>query len=344
MKKAALLIAMATYFLSNAVFAAEWEHALHEGSPRLLFYTLMKERPSGSLKTIQQLLHNFGLQKNDRPFQLISKSVKLEPIAYYDDNINGGIPSETIQVGSFEFTVAEDSRAKSGIVLGGGLGVAGTYALRFGETLTLGANLSLEHSFEHKISKANLSGYGCYQKYLEQWTFADLCLSIYSKYKEQSRENVVSPSYSLTKFFSSDFGSHDFKTSVGWTIHDDYNKPYVSFSGSTVFPEFGVVSSSIYLSNSVEGSHTRTWGTSIGVGTPLLGEYTKFNATYYAEEGSELFGNLRKDRVFELGVSRPITKRVQVRISYEDRSSTLAAFDSGSLNVRFDLKPWSLVD
>ena len=282
--------------------------------------------------------------KGDRPFRLLSKSVRLEPIAYYDGNINGGIPSDTIQAGPFTFTVAEESRAKSGIVLGGRLGIAGTYALRFGETLSLGANVSLEHSFEHEISKANFSGFGCYQKYLEQWMFADFCLSVNSKYKEQSQENTISPSISLTKFFSSDFGSHDVKTTVGWVVHDDYNKPYVNFSSSTVLPDFGVVSSSLYLSDVVEGNHTRTWGTSIGVGTPILGKYTKFNATYYVEKGSALFGNERKDRIVEVGVSRPIHERVQLRVSYENRTSTIAAFDNGSLNVRFDLKPWSLVD
>lgn len=343
-KKLSSLIVMITLSLSSAAFASEWEHALNEGSPRLLFYTLVKEKPSGSLRTIRQLLNNFGMAKGDRPFRLLSRSVRLEPIGYYDININGGIPSDTIKVGPLTFKVAEESRAKSGIVLGGRLGVYGTYGLRFGETLSLGANIGIEHSFEHNFSKASLSGFGCYQKYVEHWMFADFCLSVNSRYKEQSQENTISPNVSLTKFFSSSFGSHDFKTNIGWIVHDDYNKPYVNVSSSTVFPDFGVVSLSLYLSDNVEGNHTRTWGTSIGVGTPVLGKYTKFNATHYVEEGTALFGNERKDRVFEVGVSRPVHERVNLRIAYEQRASKIAAFDDGSLSVRFDLRPWSLID
>jgi len=333
---------VASCFLGpNSTQAAEWEYALNQGSTRLLLFTLIKEEPRGADARVQQLLRNTGMIHKADTAQPISSTTYAQPLLSYDYNINGGIPSDTIQLGPFEFLIDEDSRAKSGFLLGGKVGHARKYSLDFGQTLSMGLSGSFEYSFKHEISKAVGSVFGCYEKYLKNWTFIDLCLSANVVNREKAKDRVISPSISLSKYFSTDLGSHEIKASFGGILHQDYSKPYLNISGTTVFPDFGAVSISLYASRPAEGFNTRKWGAGIGLGKSIFGKYSKLSANYFVEDGSSIFGSGRDDKVFSIEVERQLNKRAKIHLTAQTRSSTISAYSGEEFNVRFELQPWT---
>jgi len=326
---------------TSSTHAAEWEYALNEGSPRLLLFTFLKEEPRGADGLVQKLLRNTGMIHKADTAQLISSTTYAQPLLSYDYNINGGIPSDTLQLGPFEFLVDEDSRAKSGFLLGGKVGHARKYSLDFGQTLSVGLSGSFEYSFKHKISKTIGSAFGCYEKYLQNWAFIDLCLSANVVNRDEKKDRVISPVISLSKYFSTGLGSHEIKASFGGILHQDYSKPYLNISGTTVFPDFGAVSISLYASRPAEGYNTRKWGAGIGLGKSVFGKYTKLSANYFVEDGSSLFGTDRDDKIVTLSLERQLSKSVKIHLSAQTRSSTISAYDGEEFNVRFELQPWT---
>lgn len=321
--------------------AEEWENALNEGSPRLLLFTLIKEEPQGADGLVQQLLRNTGMIHEADTAQLISSSTYAQPLLSYDYNINGGIPSDTIQLGPFEFIIDEESRAKSGFLLGGKVGHGRKYSLDLGQTLSVGLSGSFEYSFEHKISKTVGTAFGCYEKYLQNWSFMDLCLSANMVNREETSDGVVSPSMALSKYFTTDLGSHEVKASFGGILTQNYSKPYLNISGTTIFPDFGAVSISLYASQPAEGYNTRRWGAGIGLGRSVFGKYTKLRANYFVEDGSSIFGSDRDDEIVSIGLERQLNDYAKIRLTAQTRSSTISAYSAEEFNVGFELRPWA---
>jgi hypothetical protein len=328
----------------SQVHADEWENALNEGSPRLLLYTLIKELPQGSDALIEQLLFNEGMTDRSKTDRLIYKSTFVQPLLSYDHNINGGIPSDTIQLGPYEFFINDKFRAKSGFLFGSEASHSRRYRLDFGQALTIGVHGGFEYSLKHKISKTAVSASGCYQSYLQNWSFLDLCLSMNTFRRETSTDWSVSPSIAVSKYFSTSMGSHEVKASLGNIFNENYSKPNLYLSARTVFSEFGAVSLSLYVSQPSETYHSRHWGTSMDLGKIVIGKYTKLSADYFVEDGSELFGAVRNDEIINLNLEREINDNLKINLSVESRKSTISAYDGEEFNVRFVLRPWKALE
>lgn len=319
--------------------ADEWESSVHAGSPRLLLYTLIKENPSGSENLVDQLLRNTGMTHNSDRAQLLSSTSYIQPLLSYDHNINGGIPSDTIVLGPFKFIIDEESRAKSGFLVGAQVGHARRYSLAFGRTATVGISGSYEHSLEHKIGKATGSAFGCHQSYLKDWTFLDLCLAANVIHRSSETDRIVTPSATLSKYFSSSIGSHEIKASLGGIIHQDYSKPYLSIVGTTVHSDFGTITASVHTSQPADGYNTRRWGAGLGIGKSVFGKYTEFRTDYSVEDGSSIFSTNRKDKILSISLERQINKTAKLHLSATSRRSTISAYDGEELNLRVELRP-----
>lgn len=320
--------------------ASEWKYALNEGSPRLLLFTLLKDEPAGSGDLVHQLMRNTGMIHKSHVASLVYSSTYVQPLLSYDQNINGGIPSDIIHLGPFEFIVDEKSRAKSGFLLGGKLGHFRKYSIGFGQTFSFGASGSVEYSYEHNIHRVTGSSFGCYERYVKNWTFLDICLSTNVLKRDGTLERVISPRLSLSKYLGSNFASHEITAALGGVFHQDYSKPYANISTKMIAPEFGAIFLSFYISPEVEGYNTRRWRGEIALGRPILGKYTKVGASYHVENGSSIFGENREDDVFGIRFERDLLETVKVYVTAETRTSTVSAYDGVMYAVNFELRPW----
>ncbi|MDB5665574.1 MAG: hypothetical protein JWS11_2117, partial [Cypionkella sp.] len=99
--------------------ATNWEAALDSNSPRLMLFALQSEKPQGADGFVAELQYQQAMkQPTGATPTMLSYRANLRPIAKYDSNINSGIPGDTIYLGGFPFTIAEDARAKAGMVFG----------------------------------------------------------------------------------------------------------------------------------------------------------------------------------------------------------------------------------
>ena len=158
--------------------------------------------------------------------------------------------------------------------------------------------------------------------------------------REDKKDQVISPRFSLSQYFSTSLGSHEVKASLGGIIHRDYSKPYLNISGTTIFPDFGAVSISLYASRPEEGYNTRKWGAGVGLGKSFFGKYTKLSANYFVEDGSSLFGTNREDQIVAISLERQLNKSARINLSAQTRTSTISAYNGEEINVNFELQPW----
>ena len=162
----------------------------------------------------------FNVKSRSLGFEGISINKKIDytvkikrsfyPIIAYSDNINGGNLTQTIQVGNFTFIGDEDTKAKSGIILGGGaaLGIKKLYGR--GRYIDLNLNASLTVAPSHDLLQIrNESITACSKNHVEEWIFFDACASWTHNKREFSDTINKSIATALTSLFMSGRSFHD---------------------------------------------------------------------------------------------------------------------------------------
>ena len=152
--------------------------ALRQGQPDLALFALTgtETRVSSAgraLLGLQGFLHDPA----GPALQPLSSGHALVPLLRHDTNVNGGIPSDRITIGGLTFRISDDSRARSGFMMG--LRYAGWQSLSFGRA----ARLHLTHSYsveaepKHGFHRLSAGARACADLPLQGWTWVEGCLS-----------------------------------------------------------------------------------------------------------------------------------------------------------------------
>lgn len=166
-------------FLSGTAHAespAEWEAAIATKSPRLILFSLLKENPRGSGRVQLAFARSLGFthRENDR-LRLGRPQISLTPILKYDENVNGGIPGESFNLGPFEFKIDEDSRAKAGYVLGASISATFRLIYARGSSLDFNLGATFRHAPAIDVTRQTTQSSVCMNHYVGSWTWLSTC-------------------------------------------------------------------------------------------------------------------------------------------------------------------------
>jgi hypothetical protein len=342
-----LFLAMLRVLVAGALLASgaraepalpQWGAALSSGSPRLALYSLVTRRPPGALQTVHALANGQGLTfpASGGPPRRIGGGVSAFPVLGFDRNINGGIPSDTIIIIGLPFTINPDAQANAGVVAGAGLGGSIAFAVARGTVLTATAEASRAWSPEHHLGRSDASASVCASRFIEGWTFIDLCGGALYQARDLSATNERSLSLRVSRLYS--LGTSDQELGLRLTRADrrTYRKASYDIDWRGAFDGVGTVSLRLGFGEEEFGFQSLRDQAEIGLTRPVLGRPTTVSAGMVRENGSSLFGIPREDRTVTLTVRRPLTDRVSARIGLTRTRSTISAFDDQGVTLDLD--------
>lgn len=333
-----LWILSLTAFCGGAASAQSGEstYALQSGSPRLLLFSILKERPAGADGVTVQLFRKLGLDPR-QGFDLSGATARLRPTIGFDPNINSGIPSDTLDLGPIVFAVPESAQARSGVVLGARLVSSVQSRIGFGQVVVIGASADIGLSPENRMWKSDAAAYICSQNHLRNWTFLDACMTGTMQRRELSLKEWLTPEIAITRVFGTRGGSHEVRLALGREIHKSYKKSYISATSKHAIGAVGLGSIGLYFGEHVGGVHSRLASFDAEMGRFIRGGFTSVGLTVFTEGGADLFGVERMDHGVSIHVSRAFREGFEVGLSLESRNSTISAYDGSSVGVSFRL-------
>lgn len=311
---------------------------MQSGSPRLMLFALQREQPEGAENFVASLQYNQALQQPQgaRPV-LLSYRADLRPIIAYDGNINAGIPGDTFYIGGTPFTINADDRAKAGMVFGLETSLTTRLALGPGRTLDLSAYAAQSHSFDHDMDILNAATSACGAQFLGHARWIELCIGNRFTQRDDRPETERIAALSATKIFASGFGLHEARVTLQHSWHDDYHQPSVALQVITARAGMGALSLRMDASARVQGQNTRLFGTSAALTRPIAGAVTTLFLGYGYDAGDSVLGQVRRDSIVSLGISRAATRHADATLRLSKRESTLAAYDEFSIDLDLSL-------
>ena len=322
----------------------EWRGAILSGSQRLMLFSLLKTRPVGSLSTQKKIADRLGLFH--RPGDgLVAGTPRLTlgPILEYDENVNGGVPGDTIQIDQFTLDVTDASRAKAAFVLGAHAGAGVSVAYDEGSTLDLRFSAALRHAPAVDVTRTAVRMSACANQYLSHWNWLVLCGGY--KYDDARDTDETQEgrfgSVGMRRIFASPLGSHEATATLTKDVRSDYDKLSLSGSVTSAITGVGALSLSATLGEKVEGENTVTRGLSASLTRPFFGRTGRVSLGYYETGGENFFGIEREDRIFSLSVGRQVSKRLWLGLGMRRLDSTADVYDENEMTVDVSFTGWS---
>jgi hypothetical protein len=263
----------------------------------------------------------------------VVSGIRISPVLRYDSNINGGTPGETILIMGIPFTIAPQSRAKKGLVLGGS--ASGNLRLSISPTTVIDANISASRAQGQGLTVKTTAASMCLGQFMGGANWLDLCIQRDLADRALSQNDQTTASLGLTQQFASAFALSEAKLNLRKSRNDDYDKLWLDLGLTTARAQWGLLRTEAEFGQYVAGEHSRLFGATLSLSRPIFGETTTLFASYAREGGADFFGAARRDQVVSLGMSRPITKLLGLNLSLQDRRSTLANYDGVTFGVDF---------
>ena len=209
-------------------------NTLAYSNERLQLYYLTEKILTKKIINLKELMQ-FNELSQSLGFEVVSSdqqinySVKVNraiyPIVAFSDNINGGNLNQTIKLGDITFIADEDTKAKSGIIVGVGalLGIKKLY--NRGRYIDLNLNTSITAAPAHDWLKVR-NGYitACSKNHIKEWIFIDACASWDHTKKEFSDTINKSISTSFTRLFMSGKSFNESSIIAKRFISDEYQQ------------------------------------------------------------------------------------------------------------------------
>ncbi|MCW1919627.1 hypothetical protein NX862_12760 [Rhodobacter sp. KR11] len=328
-----LLAVLALLAGLGPVQAETWPAASLSSDRRLLAYALTRDRPQdfpgGWQATVGALVAEAGL--SGRTF---APRVQLAPTLTWDASINGGIPSDTIQLGGLTFTVDPDSRAVAGLLPGLSLGVVQVTGLAPGRGLR--ATASVWGARSDGLAVVRLAGEVCGLADLGAWTFADLCLSHEETRRELSTAELSRASLTVTRLSGDGAQVRRMALRLGGEGRRGDHRPTAALTYETA-GRLGLVTATLEGGALVPGWQAVISRQSLGLRRSVLGAPMGVTLAHSHEAGERFFGQARVDDVWSLQAERWMARGVKASVGYQWRASTQAAQEGGTVLFALDL-------
>lgn len=305
-----------------------WEAGAMAASPRLFLYTLLRDKPIGSSSIIESLFEGQGLINSQN--KKVTK-LAIKPNLAYDQNINGGLTSDTYSVGPFIFEVDEDSKSKSGALVGATSVGSLTYNFGTGRVLAINGTATWQYSPEFRISRSEISLRGCLRQYSGDWQFLDFCVGGYRNERVLSVNTGEFINVTATKLFNVGKSSNQLGFTLVHEWKDRFDRTKLEIGLLTALPRVGAVSINVSFGQKIQGTQTEVLRLNSSLSRPFFGKTTSISIDYSRETGGAFFGTDRTDEVLKFGVVTRLYKSSKVTLGWEKRKSTISDFDTSGL-------------
>lgn len=315
-----------------------WYASSISGSDRLALYSAAR---AGVEDAIPPLVYRTGGMHRGSTPRMIGRDIRARPILYYATNFNGGIPGDKINLGDLEFTVDDDSRAKSGFVVGASVsgGIVASY--RQGSLLRLSFGSSAEWLTGGGLRRQQIGISGCGQHHLGGWTWLDGCASAIRVWRSfDSHVSQQSISLGPTMIYTVAGIDQQLGLKATRTFHDDGPQNGLEAEWIGAFADMGAVSVGLEWAEVLEGENTRLRGLSLGLVRPADHKPVEFSLNYNETGGYILSGKEREDRTVSLAVDIPLTEKFSANATIGRRKSTVPAYDEDFWRFNIDLRDW----
>ncbi|RNF35744.1 hypothetical protein [Paracoccus methylarcula] len=315
-----------------------WYASLISGSDRLALYSAARAGVEGAIPPL--IYRTGGMHRGAAP-RVIARDVDARPILYYATNFNGGIPGAQISLGGLDFTIDDESRAKSGIVAGASVSGGLVASYRRGSLLRLSFGSSAEWLTGEGLRRQQLGVSGCGQHHLGGWTWLDGCIGAIRVWRSYDR-HVSQQNISLgpTVIYTAGGIDQQFGLRAKRIFHEDGPQNGLQADWIGAFSGIGAISIGLEWAEMLEGENTTLRGMSLGLVRPTEFSPVKVSLNYDETGGYRLAGRDRKDRTISLGVEMPVTEKIGLDATIGRRASTIDAYDESFWRFNVDLRDW----
>lgn len=315
-----------------------WYSSVISGSDRLALYSAAQ---AGVKDAVPPLVYRTGGMHRGATPQVIARDIRARPILYYATNFNGGIPGTQINLGGLDFTIDEESRAKSGIAAGASVSGGLVASYRKGSLLRLSFGSSAEWLTGEGLRRQQLGVSACGQHHLGGWTWLDGCISAVRVWRSYDT-HVSQQNISLGPAMIYTTGGMDQQLGLRATrqFHDDGPQNGLEADWIGAVPDLGAVSVGLEWAEVLEGENTSLRGLSLGLVRPADHHPVEFSLNYNETGGYRLAGKDREDRTVSLGLNMPLTEKFSLNAMIGRRNSTIAAYDESFWRFNVDLRDW----
>ena len=305
-------------------------------SERLELYFLSERLLSKKVLTFNDAIQ-FNIKSRSLGFEGITNNKKIDytvkvnrsvyPIIAYSDNINGGNLNQNIQVGNYTFIGDENTKAKSGIIIGGGalLGIKKLYDR--GRYIDLNLNASIAAAPAHDwLQVRNEYITVCSKNHIKEWIFFDACTSWAHTKREFTDTIHKSISASITGLFMSERSFHESTFTVKRFISDEYQQLQGSIVLNSLLPNSYKTNILFTKGETIENIISLNYSIGLSINRIIYKKPLKVSLSQSFYDGGNFLGVIREDTSNQLSVSYPVYRGLNVSIGYVDNNSTIQSF------------------
>ena len=313
------------------------------GSERLELYFLTEKLlntkilSTNEFKKFSLNLKSLGfreLKDDDKQNYTLSISRAIYPIITYSDNINGGNLFQTIQLGDLTFEGEEEAKAKSGLLIGGGifLGMKKQYGLGRYHDLRINASLAAAPTHDW-LSIRNESIIACSKNHLKEWVFFDACAHWGHSKRQFIDETNKSLSVSLTKLFVSRKIFNEGIFTIKRHISDEYHQMQGIFALNSLLPNGYKTNFSMAFGEPITDLISLNYSLGLAVNKYIKRKPLRLslNQTHY--DGGKFLGIDREDTTQQISISYPIHSRFNITLGYTRNISSISSFSHNGPHI-----------
>lgn len=327
-----MMASLSLALLPSTVEARErWPLALAFGSARLGLHTLLLEHPEGSEALTFLFAKRLGVHpdQNAGP-HIVHYNMSASPVLRYEHNINGGIPSDTIELGQLTFEVDPESRAKSSVVAGI-QGAAGASAfLTTGTILSVSGLKGYRKSVTDPLAIRESEWQVALSYTSDTWYYMDASIGRSKVYRELADDFKKYRSVTFGKIVNRPHSVHEISASILRMDESTFEQNRIRFNVSSLNPDIGFWRLGFEFGETVEGALAPRLSIFSSYSNEIFGKPTTISFQATDKRGGDLFGVSRDENVFAIQVNRNISNNF---IAYTSVENTMSSIDSFSETV-----------
>lgn len=275
---------------------------------------------------------------------IVGKGLTWSPVISYDPDINGGSHKSSFNVSGFEFSIPENQRRKSGVVIGAETDAFLRYGFGNQTILDLSGSAYLVWAPQHDIMKANLGGSACVTRQIERDLYLSGCMIAAMSETDLSSEAFGSARVSVNKILEFGTYTHDVRATLSENyvcdrVEDEgYAQTRVEIAGTGISPDNHVFGYAVTLGETVQGEKVRTQSYAGFRSFETFAGSVTVGAEYAVYEGARWLGQDVNEDSVSVFADLPVHERLDVRVKVEKTRSGSPLNAGNQVSFLVDIK------
>lgn len=306
--------------------------------PRLALFVLAYDNLTHTHNAIDRAKRAQGLGGGAYPYP-IDRTINFTPLLYFDANINGGTPGDTVMIGGLPLVLAQDARAVQGMMAGGQISLRAAAALGHGRVVSVQGDAAAAQQIGSFLRSARAHLQLCGAQYLGAARWFDICAAqnISARALVQTRSQTASAA--LAQQFKTQRGYGQLGLSLRRQIFTGYALDSAAFTLTLADEHRGLIQIQTEVGAPAAGQMSRMYGASASVTQPIWGAQTTVFAQFTRDGGGEFFGQARQDTAVTLGMTRPFGRGQSVTLTAARTLSNISNFTDTALGLAYNFAP-----